>query len=129
MVFTRSIDRSRAPLFFHVLLFCLLLAFPAAGARAQSPVELSELRTRQLEAEARQALAEAERAELLARLPPAQSKPLTGSIDTRQFGAAGLVRAFDLARELAATLCARLPARRTAALYDPATSQGMVAGS
>ncbi|QOY96763.1 hypothetical protein IM543_19110 [Massilia sp. UMI-21] len=95
-------------------------------AHGQS-TELAELRARQLEAEARQAVAEAERAELLARLPPAQSKPLSGSIDSRQFGAAGLVRAFDLARELAATLCARLPDGRVAALYDPATAQGMVA--
>lgn len=127
MVFTRRIDHPRALFFFPVLLFCLLLAFPTAGAHAQSPVDLAELRTRQLEAEARQALAEAERAELLARLPPAQSKPLAGSVDTRQFGAAGLVRAFDLARELAAVLCTRLPVGRTTALYDPAASQGMVA--
>jgi len=108
-----------------VLLF-LLLAMPVVPARSQT-AELAELRTRQLEAEARQALAEAERAELLARLPPAQSRPPAGTVDTRQFGAAGLVRAFDLARELAATLCARLPPGRSAALYDPATAQGMVA--
>lgn len=107
-------------------LFLLLLLAAAMPARGQS-VELAELRARQLEAETRQAVAEAERAELLARLPTAQSKPLTGSLDTRQFGAAGLVRAVDLARELAATLCARLPAGRAAALYDPAASQGMVA--
>lgn len=127
MVVTRGIGRSWAALSLQFLLFCLLLAFPAPHAQGQSTAELAELRARQLEAEARQAVAEAERAELLARLPPAQSKPLTGSIDTRQFGAAGLVRAFDLARELAATLCSRLPAGRTAALYDAATSQGMVA--
>ncbi len=94
---------------------------------AQSSNEMAELRMRQLEAETRQAVAEAERAELLARLPPSQSKPLSGAVDTRQFGAAGLVRAFDLARELAALLCTRLPAGRPAALYDPATAQGMVA--
>jgi hypothetical protein len=50
------------------------------------------------EAEARAAIAEAERAELFARLPPSSIKPLQGSIDTRQFGAAGLVKAFDRAR-------------------------------
>jgi hypothetical protein len=105
-------------------LFLLLIALPAWS---QSSADLAELRARQLEAEARQAVAEAERAELLARLPPAQSKPLAGTVDTRQFGAAGLVRAFDLARELAATLCSRLPAGRSAALYDPATAQGMLA--
>jgi hypothetical protein len=106
------------------LFLALLVALPA---QAQSATELAALRARQLEAEARQALAEAERAELLARLPPAQSKPLAGTVDTRQFGAAGLVRAFDLARELVATLCARLPTGRSAALYDPATAQGMLA--
>lgn len=126
MALNRGIDRSvRAPLFFHLLLFFLLL--PSAPAWSQSAGELAELRARRLEAEARQAVAEAERAELLARLPPAQSKPLSGSLDTRQFGAAGLVRAFDLARELAASVCARLPAGRAVALYDPAASQGIVA--
>lgn len=124
MVLTRY--RTALPLSHLVLLF-LLLATPAMPARGQTTSELAELRTRQLEAEARQALAEAERAELLARLPPAQSKTLAGTVDTRQFGAAGLVRAFDLARELAGTLCARLPPGRAAALYDPATAQGMVA--
>ncbi|CAN7244091.1 hypothetical protein LJR122_001060 [Massilia sp. LjRoot122] len=110
---------------FLALLFSLAMLH--APAHGQSAGDLAELRARQLEAEARQALAEAERAELLARLPPTQSKPLTGAIDTRQFGAAGLVRAFDLARELAAGLCTRLPPGRSAALYDPATAQGMVA--
>jgi len=109
---------------FAALLLPLLCHLPAL---AQPPADLAELRARQLEAEARQALAEAERAELLARVPSAQSKPLAGAVDTRQFGAAGLVRAFDLARELAATLCARLPAGRVAMLYDPASAQGMVA--
>lgn len=109
------------------LLLFLVIAMPGALAHGQPRAELAELRARQLEAEARQALAEAERAELLARLPPAHARPLAGAVDSRQFGAAGLVRAFDLARELAAGLCAQLPAGRTAALYDPATAQGMVA--
>ncbi|UVW27933.1 hypothetical protein [Massilia sp. H6] len=109
-----------------VLMFSLLAAF-VAPACAQSAPELAALRARALAAQARQASAEAERAELLARLPSSQSKALAGSLDTRQFGAAGLVRAFDLARELATDLCARLPAGRRAALYDPATAQGMVA--
>ncbi len=117
---TRAV-RHRAACSFSLL---LLLALPAHG---QSSDELAALRARQLEAETRQAVAEAERAELLARLPPAQSKALPGTVDTRQFGAAGLVRAFDLARELAATLCSRLPAGRSAALYDPAAVQGMLA--
>ncbi len=115
--------RAASPCF---LLFVLFLA-PAKPAYSQTGAELAELRARQLEAETRQAVAEAERAELLARLPPSQSKALAGTVDTRQFGAAGLVRAFDLARELAAELCVQLPADRQAALYDPVTAQGMVA--
>lgn len=111
--------------------WCFLAALAAASlaapARGQPTGELAELRARQLEAEARQAVAEAERAELLARLPAAQSKALAGAVDTRQFGAAGLVRAFDLARELAAGVCARIPPGRVATLYDPAAAQGMVA--
>ena len=91
------------------------------------PMELADARTRLLEAETRQAIAEAERAELLARLPPAQAKPLSGSLDTRQFGAAGLARAFNLALELAAEVCAALPDSRPVQLYDPATVQGMLA--
>lgn len=121
-----DLTRCRAALVLAQLILLQLLAAPAMPAHAQS-TELAELRTRRLEAEARQAVAEAERAELLARLPPSQSKPLAGGVDTRQFGAAGLVRAVDLARELAATLCTRLPAGRRAALYDPAASQGMLA--
>lgn len=124
MVFARVVHQYCAVRF---LLLATLFAAIHGPACGQSPGELADLRTRQLEAEARQAVAEAERAELLARLPPAQSKPLAGAIDTRGFGAAGLVRAFDLARELATGLCARLPAGRHAALYDPATAQGMVA--
>ncbi|WP_296949144.1 hypothetical protein [uncultured Massilia sp.] len=78
-------------------------------------------------AEARAAIAEAERAELLARLPPSTTRPLAGSIDTKQFGAAGLVKAFDLARQLAGEVCAVVPAGRRAVLYEPAAAQGVLA--
>jgi prefoldin subunit 5 len=78
------------------------------------------------DAETRAAIAEAERAELLARLPPSTIKPLQGSIDTRQFGAAGLVKAFDLARELATELCTALPAGRKTTVYEPAATQGVL---
>lgn len=78
-------------------------------------------------AETRAAIAEAERAELLARLPPSSIKPLQGSLDTRQFGAAGLARAFDLARDLAGEVCTVLPADRKAAIYEPAAAQGVLA--
>ena len=79
------------------------------------------------EAQLRKALADADRAELLARLPPSSSRPLEGSVDTRQFGAAGLVRAFDLARSLAAEVCTALPQDARTAVYDPATSAGITA--
>jgi len=79
------------------------------------------------EAQLRKAIADADRAELLARLPPSSSRPLEGSIDTRQFGAAGLVRAFDLARSLAAEVCTALPQDARTAVYDPATSAGITA--
>jgi hypothetical protein len=83
--------------------------------------------TTQREAEARKATAEAERAELLARLPPSTTRPLAGTVDTRQFGAAGLVKAFDLARQLASHVCAALPADARVVIYDPVSTQGVVA--
>jgi len=81
----------------------------------------------QREAEARQARLEAERAALLAQLPAANVRALAGSVETRQFGAAGLVQAFDLARTLARELCAALPAGERVVLYDPLASQGVLA--
>ena len=103
-------------------------AIHSANASAQTAAssDLSEARARLQEAQARQAIAEAERAELLARLPPAQTRALSGSVDTRGFGAAGLVRAVDLTLELAAELCRILPPERLVILYDPLVSQGIV---
>lgn len=106
-------------------LFLGALPLPV-GAQAADP-GLLEARARLLEAETRQALAEAERAELLARLPPTQAKALTGSVETKGFGAAGLARAFDLALQLALDVCAILPEGRQVVLYDPVASQGVVA--
>ncbi|WP_156328240.1 MULTISPECIES: hypothetical protein [unclassified Massilia] len=109
------------------LAFCLAtgaLPFPAHGAAGTASPDLLAA---QRDAEARAAIAEAERAELLARLPPSSIKPLQGSIDTRQFGAAGLVKAFDLARELAVEVCAALPPERKTAIYEPAATQGVLA--
>jgi hypothetical protein len=61
------------------------------------------------------------------RLPPATSKPLPGAIDLRQFGAAGLVKAFDLARQLAGEVCSVLPADKKTAVYESAATQGILA--
>lgn len=113
--------------FLVIVLSPLLLAGPRAHAQGGASPELLEARARLLEAETRQAIAEAERAELLARMPPAQSKALGGAVDVRQFGAAALARAFDLALDLAREVCAALPPERLATLYDPAVSQGVVA--
>lgn len=79
----------------------------------------------QREAEIRKATAEAERAELLARLPPAESKALPGTINSESFDAAGLVRAFDLAQVLSAEVCAALPVGRKATIYEPTATQGV----
>ena len=119
----RNILRRTAPVM--GVLFLALAAGPAA-ARLDDAA-LLDARARLLDAETRQALAEAERAELLARLPPTQAKALSGNVDAKGFGAAGLARAFDLALQLADDLCATLPQGRQVVLYDPAASQGVVA--
>lgn len=114
--------------YFYSIVLCMSASYAApASAQSMPSPELLDARARLLDAETRQAIAEAERAELLARLPPAQAKALPGAIDTRQFGAAGLARAFDLALELANELCAVLPPERQVVLYDAASAQGVVA--
>lgn len=80
----------------------------------------------QREAEIRKATAQAERAELLARLPPSESKAPAGTVNSEAFGAAGLVRAVDLAQALSVDVCAALPAERKASIYEPEATQGMV---
>jgi hypothetical protein len=118
----------------HDLLSLICLTFLFAPAHAYSlNVEplLSDSRAAALlevqrEAEARSAVAEAERAELLASLPPSSSiKSPQGSTDATHFGAAGLVRAFDLTQELAHQVCAALPPDHKTTLYDPASALGV----
>ncbi|BDT60639.1 hypothetical protein MasN3_41330 [Massilia varians] len=116
----------------------LLFAFPALAqtkaendaAKAALELEIARATSKALiaqrEAEARRELAEAELAELQARLPPAASKPLEGKVDVSRFGAAGLVKAFDLARELAPGVCNALPPGRKAVIHDPVSTQGVV---
>lgn len=118
-------------MYLYSIVLCMSALFPcalplSASAQAADP-DLLEARARLLEAETRQALAEAERAELLARLPPTQAKAVTGNVETKGFGAAGLARAFDLALQLAPEVCAILPEGRQVVLYDPVASQGVVA--
>jgi hypothetical protein len=105
----------------------ICLAFATISQPVYGASDNAELLSAQRKAEALAAIAEAERAELLARLPPTAIKPLQGSIETKEFGAAGLVKAFDLARDLARELCAALPADRKTAVYEPAATQGILA--
>lgn len=105
------------------LVFCLYSVYSSSQAAPFTDTTETAVR----EAEARAAIAQAERAELLARLPPSTSKPLAGTADVRQFGAAGLVKAFDLARELACEVCAALPSDRKTVVYEPAAVQGVLA--
>jgi len=114
--------------FIFSIVLCLGALYPDTARPQNTPSpDLLDARARLLEAETRQALAEAERAELLARLPPAQARALSGNVDAAKFGAAGLARAFDLALELAHEVCASLPQDRQVTLYDPIVSQGVVA--
>ncbi|MFD2366440.1 hypothetical protein [Pseudoduganella sp. GCM10020061] len=123
------------------MLPAVLLSLVASAALAQTKAEIDAAKAAldlkvyqatvnaliaQREAEARKATAEAERAELLARLPPASSKALPGEMDVSKFGAAGLVRAFDLARELAPEVCAALPSGARTVVHDPQSTQGVV---
>lgn len=114
--------------FIFYIVLCLSALYPETARPQDAPSpDLLEARARLLEAETRQALAEAERAELLARLPPVQAKALSGNLEAGKIGAAGLARAFDLALELAIDVCAGLPQDRQVTLYDPVVSQGVVA--
>ena len=122
---------------FLLLLIPPVFAFSAQAqgiTKADLDAAKATLELRILEARADAALAEheaemreAERAALLARMPPAGSRPLEGKLDTRQFGAAGLVRAVDLARGLAAEVCAALPPDARTVVHDPVTSAGVIA--
>lgn len=129
-------------MFFSRSLAILLAMFLARPACAQTKSQIDALKAAlelqiyqatadalmvQREAQARAAAAEAERAELLARLPPASSEALRGETNVTKFGAAGLVKAFDLAQELAAEVCTALPAGERVAVYETGTAQGVLA--
>ena len=123
-----AIHNRKPQTFIFCIVLCVSALYPGTARPQGAPSpELLDARARLLEAETRQALAEAERAELLARLPPVQAKALSGNVEAGKFGAAGLARAFDLALELALEVCAGLPQDRQVTLYDPVVSQGVVA--
>jgi hypothetical protein len=107
---------------------CVVLALSVHARSAAAAVAVAgDDKTLALrDAELRLAVAEAERAEWLARIPPAAAKPLAGSFDTSRAGVVALMKSVDVANELARELCTALPARKVA-LYDAASSQGIVA--
>lgn len=72
---------------------------------------LQDLMLQQKEAEVRKAIADAERSEAIAKIPPSTSVALAGKVDTSKFGAVGSIKAFDLANQLAAELCAVVPGK------------------
>lgn len=99
----------------------------AESKRKQREAEvLLELGIRQKEAEARKLEAEAEKGEALAKIPPTEIKALPGSIDIKNFGAAGLAVAVDLARDLASYLCKEIPSGKKIAIFDATTASGVV---
>lgn len=91
----------------------------------QEAEALTDLGIRQKEAEARKAEAEAVKGEALANIPPTKIEALPGSIDSKNFGAAGLVVAVDLAKSLAPRLCQVIDDGKTALIYDATTISGI----
>lgn len=87
---------------------------------------LSDLGIRQKAAEAKKAEAEAEKGEILAKLPATKIDALSGSIDAKNFGSAGLIVAIDLAKELAPRLCEVVDEGQTVLVYDAATISGII---
>jgi len=88
----------------------------------------ADLQIKQKEAESRKAIADAEKAEFAVKLPATETKSLAGKINTEKFGAAGLVKAFDLARELSKEVCTELKSSgSTFSIYDATITQGIVA--
>jgi len=98
----------------------------AGYKRTQREAEaLTDLGIRQKEAEAKKAEAEAEKGEILAKLPPTKTEALPGSIDAKNFGSAGLIVAIDLAKELAPRLCGVVEQGQTVLVYDATTTSGI----
>ena len=105
----------------------LLLFTTSLTAGANATTTESDITLALHEAQLRTAIAEAERAEWMARLPPVTSRPLAGAADTSKAGVAALLKSVDLAAQMAAELCTALPRASRVALYDTASVQGIVA--
>ena len=87
---------------------------------------LTNLGIRQKEAEASKAEAEAKKGEALAILPPTETKALSGTVDVKNFGSAGLIVAVDLAKEIAAEICVIIDNDKKIIVYDPETTSGII---
>jgi len=105
---------------------CVAIVCSGSGRCDAAAVVESNAALALRDAELRKAVAEAERAEWLARIPPVTTKPLAGNVDASRAGAVALMKSVDVANELARELCAALPASKVA-LYDAASMQGIVA--
>lgn len=97
----------------------------------KSKADIAGYKKTQREAEAltdlgiRQKEAEAEKGEVLAQIPPTKIEALSGSIDAKNFGAAGLIVAIDLAKALAPRLCGVIDQGQTVLVYDATTISGI----
>ncbi len=99
-------------------------ALDAEKKRLQAELEIEKLKADI--ADNRRKQLEAEKAEAAAKVPATEAKALPGSLDLKNFGAAGLVVAVDLAREMAVDVCAALPGSKPVAVYDPTMASGIV---
>jgi len=93
-------------------------------AEIKSRYELEKAKNDLLEQEKRQATLEKEKA--LAQIPDTKTTALAGTVDVKNFGAAGLIVAIDLAKELAGGLCNEITSGNKVFIYDPAITSGIV---
>jgi len=106
----------------HAILLITHLIFVIAPAQAAD-----DATTARQDAETRAAIAEAERAELLARLPPGHLETPVRHRRAAPVRLPSLGKAFDLAHRLAGDVCTTLPSDRKTTVYDPGATQGILA--
>jgi hypothetical protein len=101
------------------------------AAIEKSKADIAGYKKTQREADAladlgiRQKEAEAEKSALLAKILPTKIEAVSGAIDAKNFGAAGLILAIDLAKALAPRLCKVIDQGQTVLIYDTVTVAGM----
>lgn len=97
-----------------------------ASAQGINEEELKVLKANSEAAAYLKTIAEAQRAERLAKIPPSDTKALKGTIDLKNYGSAGLVVAIDLADKVGERLCKVIDDNRKVTIYDKATVTGIV---